>query len=232
MPDESATQGRLAGAYAPFSTREHPVRSSRKHVYIVDDDSMVRRSLFFALSTAGFEARAFICGADLLEEADSLAPGCVLLDLRMPGRDGMSVLAELGARTRRLPVVIITGHGEVDVAVEAMKAGAADFLEKPFSDAALIETLEEVFASLPERADAERKRVNAASLVATLSPRERDVMEGLIDGQSNKVIANSLSLSVRTVEMHRARMMERLGANSIADVLHLAMLAEVGAPQA
>lgn len=123
-----------------------------KPVYIIDDDRMVRRALSFALKASGFEARAFVSGRGFLDEIDLLDSGCVLLDLRMPGMDGIAVLDELGDRVRRFPVVMITGHGDLDIAVKAVKLGASDFLEKPFTEARLLEILETLFQTIPARA--------------------------------------------------------------------------------
>lgn len=194
-------------------------------VYIVDDDSSLRRSLTFALTTAGYEVRAFASGRDFLEEVDALDPGCVLLDLRMPDLGGFAVLDELGKRSRRFPVVTITGHGDVETAVRAMKHGSRDFLEKPFSDSALLGALESVFATLPAEIEADSERLRATRLVARLTPRERELLEGLVAGFSNKGVANQLGLSVRTVEMHRGNLMDRLGVKSLADVVRIALLA-------
>jgi two-component system response regulator FixJ len=147
---------------------------------------MIRRSLSFALKTAGFDVRAFVSGRDFLDEVDMLAAGCVLLDMRMPEMDGIAVLDELGERVRRFPVVIVTGHGDVDTAVKAMKRGSTDFLEKPFSDAALLEVLDAVFLTLPALAQSDAERMQAAARVAALTPRELGVLQGLVAGMSNK----------------------------------------------
>jgi two-component system response regulator FixJ len=205
---------------------EPPLEATdRQKVYIVDDDSMVRRSLHFSLGAAGFEVRAFRSGRDFLDEADALAAGCVLLDMRMPHMDGIAVLEELGERVAHLPVVMITGHGDVNTAVKAMKGGATDFLEKPFTDAALFEVLNTVFSALPARAVADAERTQAKAQVAKLTPRESELLQGLLTGLSNKGVANRLGISVRTVEMHRSNLMERVGARSLAEVVHLALLA-------
>lgn len=196
-----------------------------RNVYVVDDDISVRRSVSFALATAGFAVRAFGTGRDFLDAADALAPGCVLLDLRMPDLGGFAVLRELGERRRRFPVVTITGYGDIETAVNAMKLGSRDFLEKPFSDAALLSVLDSVFASLPREVEAEGERLRAEGLVAGLTPRERELLEGLVAGLSNKGVANKLGVSVRTVEMHRGNLMDRLGVKSLADVVRIALLA-------
>ena len=208
------------------ATRTSDIAEPR-HVYIVDDDRMIRRALSFALQTAGFKVRAFISGRDFLDEVDSLPAGCVLLDMRMPEMDGIAVLDELGDRSRRFPVITITGHGDVDVAVRAMKHGSKDFLEKPFTDDTLLDVLNAMFVTLPAEVEADAERQNAVARVAGLTPRERDLLEGLIAGLSNKRVAIRLNVSVRTVEMHRSNLMEQLGVGSLAEAVRLAILAGV-----
>lgn len=198
-----------------------------QQIYIVDDDSMVRRALYFLLTSAGFTARSFASGEDFLAEIDHLKPGCVLLDLRMPGMDGLNVMELMGSRIRRFPVVMITGHGEIDVAVRAMKMGATDFLEKPFTDEALINALTPLFQNLPATAAADTEQAEASQLVASLTRRERELLEGIVAGLSNKGAAQSMGISIRTVEIHRGSLMRRLGAKSVADAVRLALLAGI-----
>jgi two-component system response regulator FixJ len=196
-------------------------------VYVVDDDSMVRRSLSFSLTARGLECRAFASGRDFLDASDELMPGCVLLDVRMPEMDGIAVLDELGPRIGRFAVVVMTGHGDVDIAVRAMKHGARDFLEKPFTDIGLAEALNLGFSALPAQVRAYTERAAAAELAATLTPRERDVLRGLVAGLSNKKIAEGLGVGARTVEMHRGKLMKRLGVQTVADAVLLAYLAAI-----
>ena len=207
---------------APISL---PASRPPDQVYIVDDDSMVRRSLSFLLSTSGFGTRAFASGRDFLDEVDMLATGCVLLDIRMPGLDGLAVLEELGTRVQRFAVVAMTGHGDVDIAVRAMKRGARDFLEKPFTDAVLIETLTTLVRVLPRQIGAHAGSKDAAARVALLTPREQEVLHGLLAGLPNKVMADKLGISVRTVEMHRGNLMERMGVKSLAEAVRIAIAA-------
>lgn len=214
----------VANPIAQDPAREAP---SRKCVYVVDDDRMARRSLSFALTTAGFYVRAFISGQDFLDELPLLEPGCVLLDLRMRGLDGIGVLDALGEAVRRFPVLIVTGHGDVGTVVKAMKRGARDCLEKPFTDRVLMDILATHFLGLSEEVDASAERSEAAKRFSRLTPRERDVLQGLLAGSPNKTIAQRLEVSVRTVEMHRSRLMERLGVKSLAEILQLADLASV-----
>lgn len=211
----------------PVGVRDQAATPSSRWVYVVDDDSMVRRSLSFALSTAGFQVRAFVCGQDFLEEAHALVPGCVLLDVRMPGLDGIALLDALGDQSRRFAVVTMTGHGDVDTAVKAMKRGARDFLEKPFTDAALLASLDALFLRLPALVQADAERRQAVEMIARLTPREHDLLRGLVAGLSNKAVASRLEVSVRTVEMHRGSLMGRLAVKSVADAVRIAMLADV-----
>lgn len=190
-------------------------------VYIVDDDRDVRSSISFMLGTDGMRTRAFASGHDFIDSLDHLEAGCVLLDIRMPDMDGVEVLAELRKRSIEWPVVMMTGHGEVALAVQTMKLGAIDFLEKPFEEENLRASLARAFALIEQnQSQADRKR-EAASRIAALTARERDVLQGLLAGFSNKVIAHHLGISLRTAEMHRANMMQRLGTKSLAEALQL-----------
>jgi two-component system, LuxR family, response regulator FixJ len=196
-------------------------------IHVVDDDAGVRRSLERLLHAAGFAAVSYPTPELFLEAAPGLASGCVLLDVRMPGMDGLTLQAELRARGSALPVIMMTGQGDVAMAVRAMKEGAADFIEKPFDDGALITALEAALrkTGLVGR---DREAAAAAERIANLSPREREVLEGLVGGRSNKEIAYDLGLSVRTVEVHRSRMMERLDVGQFAEAIRLAVLARLG----
>lgn len=198
-----------------------------KCVHVVDDDRDVRRSLSFMLGAGEFQSRPFASGSDLLESLAGLHPGCVLLDIRMPDMDGFQVMEELLARGLEWPVIVMTGHGEVSVAVRAMKMGAVDFLEKPFDEALLLASLERAFMLLEDRREKADRRRGAEQRIAQLSTREREVLRGLMAGLSNKVLARRLDISLRTVEMHRANMMDRLRAGSLAEALTLAVQAGV-----
>ena len=192
-----------------------------RSVYVVDDDSMIRRSLSFYLSTIGYSARPFICGADFLTELPALSPGCVILDIRMPDKDGLQVINEMGHYRGSFPVIFMTGHGDVAAAVRAMRFGAYDFLEKPYEEEALLRTLEEAWASLDQNRDVRGKQIIADAAIQSLTTREYEVLSGLASGAANKEIAYRLDISVRTVEMHRARMMRHLGTRSLAEALRL-----------
>jgi two-component system, LuxR family, response regulator FixJ len=199
------------------------VTARPRSVYVIDDDSMIRRALFFALESAGFSPRSFRSGRDFLDEIDQLAEGVILLDLRMPDLDGLEVLTRLGRRITRFPVVMITGHGEIPAAVSAMKMGAIDFIEKPFAEEELFEILEGAFAALPDAAREEERRRKASDLFQRLTPREVEVVQCLVDGLSNKLIASRLGISPRTVEVHRANLMDRLELGSLAEVVRMAL---------
>ncbi len=199
--------------------------SSDNFVYIVDDDSKVRQALYFVLESAGFAPRSFRSGQDFLDSLDGLAPGCVLLDLRMPDLDGLEVIQSMGERVRKFPVVVITGHGEVPDAVTAMKRGASDFLEKPFAESDLIPVIEQVFRNLPQVAREEVLRAEAIARLARLTPREQEVVQGMVDGLSNKEIARRLGISPRTVEVHRSNLMDRVEFTSFAEVVRMALIA-------
>ncbi|MEI6418098.1 MAG: response regulator [Sphingomonadales bacterium] len=199
-----------------------------KRVYLVDDELAVRRSVGFMLKTSGFDVQAFESGEDFLRAAPHLPPGAVLLDVRLGGMDGLAVQAMLKERGITLPVVIITGHGDIGLAVRAMKAGAVDFIEKPFEKTALLAALAQAHG-LNEGAEAlNRLADQAATQLNCLTPRERDVLNGLVEGHSNKVIAYDLGISPRTVEIHRANLMQKLGVNSLSDALRIAFNARLG----
>jgi two-component system response regulator FixJ len=203
--------------------------SAARAVHIVDDDPQVRRALWFFLEAEGYSPRAFSSGADLLAELDQLPLAPMLLDLNMADTDGFQVLEEVKRRTPAAPVIVITGHGDVTRAVRAMKMGALDFVEKPFDDTALLGAVEAAMALLEEAIEQAWQAQDARQRVAALSAREQEVLCCLVGGKSNKVIAYDLGLSPRTVEMHRANMMQRLGVRTLPDALRIAHLAKVEA---
>jgi two-component system, LuxR family, response regulator FixJ len=197
-------------------------------VHLVDDDEAIRRSAGFMLKTSGHRVRTYESGVELLKSARDLEPGCILLDIRMPGMDGLEVQQELRSHGVALPVIIMTGHGDVTLAVKAMKAGAVHFIEKPFEKAALLAALEEGFSRL-SRQDRGRERAQEAEIrLQALTARERDVLKGLAQGLPNKSIAYDLGISPRTVEIHRANLMSKLGVRSFSEALRLAFAAEEG----
>jgi two-component system, LuxR family, response regulator FixJ len=179
-------------------------------VHVVDDDADVRRSLERLLLSADFTPVLYATPAAIIERASELSQGCLPLDVRLPGMDGLELQARLTALGVRLPVILMTGQADVPTAVRAMKAGAVDFIEKPFDEERLLTAVELALAVIGQ-AERKREAAEAAQRIGKLSPRERQVLDGLVAGRPNKVIAHDLGISVRTVEVHRARMLERLG---------------------
>jgi two-component system response regulator FixJ len=203
--------------------------TAERTVHVVDDDAAVRRSLERLLDAAGFRAVSYETPMAFLAAAPGLSSGCVLLDVRMPEIDGLTLQARLAKLENHLPVVVMTGQGDVQTAVRAMKAGAVDFIEKPYEDEVLVKAIE-LALSLPRQSDRNREAAEAAQRVAALSPRERQVLDALVAGRPNKVIAYDLGISARTVEVHRARMMERLGVRQLAEAIRLAVMARLARP--
>jgi two-component system response regulator FixJ len=195
-------------------------------VHVVDDDDAIRRSVSFALKTSGFQVRVYESGGDLLKAASDLETGCILLDIRMPGMDGLEVQEALKTKGVGLPVIIMTGHGDVTLAVRAMKAGAIDFIEKPFQKAVLLSAIEQGISRLKHSAANVRDASEAAVKLQLLTPREREVLDGLSKGLPNKSIAYDLGISPRTVEIHRANLMSKLGVKSLSEALRIAFAAE------
>lgn len=203
------------------------MNADRRTVHLVDDDDAIRRSVGFMLRTSGFSVEAHSSGLHLLKEKE-LAPGCILLDIRMPEMDGLEVQKALLERGVALPVVVMTGHGDISIAVQAMKAGAVEFIEKPFEKAVLIAAVEEGFARL-DRSDRQRVRAEEAAVrLQALTSREREVLEGLAKGFPNKTIAYDLGISPRTVEIHRANLMTKLEVVSLSEALRIAFSAGLG----
>ncbi|WP_034161072.1 response regulator transcription factor [Sphingomonas sp. ERG5] len=194
-------------------------------VHVVDDDEAIRQSIGFMLRKAGFTVKNYPSGTDLLKVANRQLQGCVLLDVRMPGIDGLEVQQRLAQLGIALPVIMLTGHGDVSLAVRAIKAGAIEFLEKPFERTALLAAIEEAFR-LADRG--EQKQLSSADAVvrlAGLTAREREVLDGMVLGRPNKLIAYDLGIATRTVEVHRANLMAKVHANSLSDVLRIAFSA-------
>lgn len=203
------------------------VRVPRAAVHIVDDDATMRRMLWYMLESAGHAPRVFASADDLLDELDYLPDAPLLTDLRMPGTDGQALLVEVKRRRPVTPVILMTALGDISSAVSAMKSGAFDFLEKPVDQATLLGIVADAVARLRSTVERDQAGLDAARRVALLSQREREVLSCLAAGKSNKVIAYELGLSIRTVEMHRVRMMRRLAVRGLPDALRLAHLASV-----
>src|SRR5450631_3699502 len=198
---------------------------TRGKVYVIDDDEAMRDSLNFLLDSAGFNVTLFETALNFLDTLPGLAFGCVVSDVRMPGLDGIELLKRMKAARSTFPILIMTGHGDVPLAVEAMKLGAVDFLEKPFEDDRLIGMIEAAVRHAEPAAKSEAVTLDIATRIASLSPRERQVMEGLIAGLSNKLIAREYDISPRTIEVYRANVMTKMGANSLSELVRLAMRA-------
>jgi two-component system response regulator FixJ len=192
-------------------------------VYVIDDDEAMRDSLDFLLDSADFHVTLFETALSFLDALPTLDFGCVVSDVRMPGIDGMELLKRLKAGRSWFPVVIMTGHGDVPLAVEAMKLGAMDFLEKPFEDDRLIGMIETALSRAESGAKSEAVAIEIQARIASLSPRERQVMDGLIAGLSNKLIAKEYDISPRTIEVYRANVMTKMQAASLSELVRLAM---------
>jgi two-component system, LuxR family, response regulator FixJ len=197
--------------------------SGERKVYVIDDDAAMRDSLNFLLAAAGFDVTMFDTATKFLNVLPRLDFGCVVSDVRMPGIDGIELLKRMKALTSRFPIVIITGHGDVPLAVEAMKLGAVDFLEKPFEDDRLIAMIDAAIRQGDSAARDQAVTRDLAARIASLSPRERQVMDGLIAGLSNKLIARDYDISPRTIEVYRANVMTKMQANSLSELVRLAM---------
>jgi two-component system response regulator FixJ len=196
-------------------------------VYVIDDDPAMRDSLDFLLGSAGFTVRLFDSAQIFLNELASLEAGCVVTDVRMPGVDGMELLRQVNSSPRKLPVIVMTGHGDVPLAVEAMKLGALDFLEKPFEDDRLIRMIETALAERDSGSKGEALSADLAARVASLTQRERQVMQGLVTGQSNKAIARDYDISPRTVEVYRANVMTKMQAGNLSELVRFAIRAGI-----
>lgn len=199
--------------------------ADKPFVHIVDDDDAARESLSFLLDSAGMVSRTYESAEAFLARSDQTLPGCIVTDVRMPGMSGTELLSHLQATGSSVPVIIITGHGDVPLAVEAMKLGAADFIEKPFDGDVMLGSIRAVLARGAGAEERKRERITAANRIAALSARERDVLDGLVAGKPNKVIAFDLGISPRTVEVYRANVMTKLQASSLSDVVRMALVA-------
>lgn len=194
-------------------------------IYVIDDDDAMRDSLNFLLDSSGYSVTLFDNAQRFMDALPGLAFGCVVSDVRMPGIDGIELLKRMKAQHSPFPILIMTGHGDVPLAVEAMKLGAVDFLEKPFEDDRLIAMIETAIRQAEPAAKSEAIARDVAARVASLSPRERQVMEGLVAGLSNKLIARDYDISPRTIEVYRANVMTKMQAGSLSELVRLAMRA-------
>jgi two-component system, LuxR family, response regulator FixJ len=197
-------------------------------VHVVDDDEAIRQSVGFLLRKAGHHVETYASGTIFLRTASRATTGCVLLDVRMPDIDGLEVQRRLADAGIALPIIMLTGHGDVALAVRAIKAGAFEFLEKPFARASLLEAIDQALAQSSRNGRAQLAEAQAVIRLAGLTARERDVLDGMVLGRPNKLIAFDLGIATRTVEVHRANLMEKLGARSLSDVLRIAFAAGLG----
>lgn len=195
-------------------------------VHVIDDDPSIRESAAYLLESAGFRARTYATCAEYLHAPPTIGPGCIILDLRLPGMSGLELQRELIARGERLPIIFITGHGDTATAVRAMKNGAAEFLEKPYAPEALLAAVEEAVSRDGDSLERSAERARAAALVDRLTDRERAVLTEVVRGCRSQDIAGTLGISRRTVESHRNNIMKKLGTRNVAEVVRLAVLAE------
>lgn len=193
-------------------------------LHVIDDDAGLRDALAFLLEVNGIDARFYESG-DAFLAALPVEEGCLLTDVRMPGLTGIDLVRELKGRGINLPVIVMTGHGDIPLAVEAMKTGVIDFLEKPFGEDVLLAAIRAAFERLKDDVEPDAARLAAEGRLAQLSPRERDVLAGVVEGKLNKVIAYELEISPRTVEIYRANLMSKTGARNVADLMRIALAA-------
>jgi two-component system response regulator FixJ len=217
---------------APVSSEARKHMQPNPTVFVVDDDPAIRESLRWLIESVGLNVKIFTTAQEFLEGYDPSLPGCLVLDVRMPGMSGLDLQNELAARKVNIPILIITGHAEVPVAVRAMKAGALDFIEKPFSDQLLLDRVRRAIEKDAEFRQADSLRTEVAARLAQLTPREREVMDLVIAGKANKVIASELGLSPKTVEVHRAHVMKKMQVDSLADLVRVGMLSRIDGPKA
>lgn len=195
-------------------------------VHVVDDDAAIRDSLAFLLDTANLVSRTYDSAAALLARADRLEPGCIITDVRMPDMNGLEMVRRLAVMGVRHPVIVMTGHADVPLAIEAVRAGVKDFIEKPFDDEALLSSIQTALADHAGSARQEGPDAEVAERLVSLSARERQVLEGLVAGHANKVIAYDLEISPRTVEVYRANVMTKMKARSLSELVRMTILVQ------
>jgi two-component system, LuxR family, response regulator FixJ len=197
-------------------------------VHVIDDDDAARDSLSFLIDCAGIRVRAYESAIAFLEAVPAMEHGCIVTDVRMPEMSGVELIGRLKAMGVPDPVIVITGHADVPMAIQAMKAGVADFIEKPFSDEAILDAIRAALARHGDRNEAAAERERIRERLTTLSPREREVLDGLVQGHANKVIAFDLAISARTVEVYRANVMTKMQAGSLSELVRMATIAGMG----
>lgn len=200
-------------------------------VYVVDDDEAIRGALRLLIKSADLRVVTCASAEEFLQAYKPALPGCLVLDIRMPGMSGLELQKLLIDRHIRVPMVVMSGHGDVTTAVQAMKGGAVDFIEKPFKNEVLLERVKQCVADDVATRKEQRQHVEAATRIASLTPREREVMELLIQGKRNKIIAADLGISNRTVEAHRAKIMEKMHAHSLSEIVRTSFSAEEGSAE-
>jgi two-component system, LuxR family, response regulator FixJ len=204
-----------------------PEQTSKVLVHVIDDDEAIRQSLAFLLRTAKLEAKTYASATLFLQTLPRTDLGCIITDVRMPGMSGVELLRRLKELEVGAPVIVVTGHGDVPLAVEAMKIGAADFLEKPFDDEVLLASVRSALKDGDAQTKRRSERSDVEGRLAALSPRERDVLGGLVSGSANKQIAYDLGISPRTVEIYRANLMNKMQAGSLSELVRMALVAGI-----
>jgi len=197
-------------------------------VHIIDDDAAARDALAFLLDCHEIRTRTYESAVQFLAGVATIEPGCIVTDVRMPELSGVELVDRLKALDVLEPIIVITGHADVPMAIQALRAGVVDFIEKPFSDDAILDAVRSAIASQRSRVEMEAERRRIADLLALLSGREREVMEGLVEGKANKVIAYDLGISARTVEVYRANVMTKTGARTLSELVRMVMVARLG----
>ncbi|MBI5107811.1 MAG: response regulator transcription factor [Rhodocyclales bacterium] len=190
---------------------------------MVDDDQAVARSLRWLIESVRLRVETYASAQAFIDGYDAARSGCLVLDVRMPGMSGIELQERLAAQRIRIPIIFITGHGDVQMAVRAVQAGAFDFIEKPFNDQDLLDRIQRAIARDAEQRDRDQQRARLRTLFASLTPRESEVLDLVVEGLSNKAVANALGLSAKTVEVHRAKVMEKMHARSVSDLVKMAM---------
>jgi two-component system, LuxR family, response regulator FixJ len=206
------------------------VSSEQAIVHVIDDDEAIRQSLAFLLQTARMAVKTYASATAFLEQLPDAGSGCIITDVRMPGMSGIELLRRLQELKLGVPVIVVTGHGDVPLAVEAMRIGAVDFLEKPFDDEALLATVRATLREQDAQAERRTARAEVEARVAALSKRERDVLDGLVAGRANKQIAFDLGISPRTVEIYRANLMNKMQAGSLSELVRMALMVGILGP--
>lgn len=197
-------------------------------VFVVDDDAAVRRFLRGLIASVGLRVEDYASAAEFLADFETGTPGCLLLDIRMPGMSGLELQRELTDRSVRLPIIILTGHADVQVAVHAMKAGAIDFIEKPFNNEFLLNRIQTAVATSLDNYDTHVKQAAIKYRIDHLTPREHQVLDLVVAGETNKCIAHSLDISEKTVEIHRAKVMEKMQTKSLAELVRMVAALDIG----